>query len=236
MRTALSAVLASLVGSGGFAQWGVRATFLQFDRMSSVETMVKLQLGVGIDIDTGPRTGLGLDVFFDPGLSAMVWEPRDVFLVRSTGARIAYSRTVVTYGCRLRSLYFFTDNDAAAPYVGVTAGVRSYMLDLSGGLPADGSTLPIGYSTRASMQRTMVPVGLLIGVRDELASSYVDLHFSIGYQIGGGGSMFDGPGIYYVDPPLLGNQRELRMHGFTLGFGCAFGLGISGKGSRTTEE
>lgn len=222
---------------GCWAQWGVRFTFLDWDRMSNVEVLGKAQLGLGLDFDTGPRTGMGVEVKFDPGIFSTISAvlplsstDAPVSTTEMLGSQAFYNYGTKSFALELRSMYFFTDNTQAAAYVGPFIGVRSYTMDLTYESQHDDYfNTSYKFPNRLTGSRIVVPFGMRVGVRDDLNSFFSDLHFSLGYQIGGGGVLFDTPYEMRIEP-RLGPVREMKMTGFTVGFGWALGIGTDGKG------
>ena len=214
------------------AQWGVRFTLADFDRMSTA-SIVKWQLGIGIDLETSHRTSIGIDALFDPGIfsplstSSSALLKADVTTSPFNGSVGHYDHSTRTFGGQLRSTYFFVDNDEAAPYVAACIGVRSFSMVLKYDYQeVDHSLGPLPYPSTISASKVTVPVCLRFGVRGDLRQFYSDLHVSLGYQVGGG-ELFDD--LYNLRVATGLGDHELVLSRFTYGFGWAFGFGSDGK-------
>ena len=231
LRLTSSAIALALALTAS-AQWGVRFSFMDFSHMTSTAA-IKWQAGIGVDLETGTRTGIGIDFQFDPGILPGNALGSSSFLNGSVKSEILndatgyYDHTISTYGVQFRSLYFFADNDEAAAYMGSFIGVRSITVDLDYSSQDSYYGFNIPYPNNLSASKVVVPIGLRIGVRGDLRQFYSDLHFCFGYQIGGGGELFDPAYKFRVENNF--GEKDLGIAGLTYGFGWAFGFGSDGK-------
>lgn len=233
---ALLCAACALVPLPLYAQMGFAFIPVAFDRVSNVEFPMKYHFGMALDFDTGPRTGIGLDFTIDPGLitTGAMYAPIETSSISGSSTRYQYSSS--SFALVLRSMYFFTDNHKAAPYMAICAGMRNYAIELIRDPANDFSdygTDPYAFPNKLTEERMVFPVGLRFGVRGDLPKAFADVNFRLGYLIGGGGLLFNEP-YALTREGTLGGNRELKMGSFTIGFGCSFGFG--GGGKKKTEK
>lgn len=153
--------------------------------------------GLGIDHDLTPRLSLGLDVAFGLGV-------RETFYGggNSSGVFEVNSLSFI-----YRSAYCFSSNeDRTAGYFGPFIGYSRVMTDLQTYDP------PGNWSG----SRTVLPVGVRMGVRGGLRGFYADLFCNLGYRINTG-PLFEGIGVP--------ETNDLRMKGLLFSVGVALGGG-----------
>ena len=213
------------------AQVGFAFIPVAFDRLTNVEVPMKYQFGLALDFDTGPRTGLGFDFTIDPGLitTNALYAPIETSEIDGNTTRYQYSSS--TFAVQLKSMFFFTDNDKAAPYMAVCAGVRNYSIELTRDTDNDYNdynAVVYPFPNKLKASRMVFPVGLRFGVRGDLPKAFADVNFRMGYLIGGGELLFTEP-YTLTRSSTFGSSAELKMTRLTIGFGCSFGFGGGGK-------
>ncbi len=203
----------------GFAQAnGVRFIFPEFTKVYAEKSMwSSYQLGMGYDHDFNDRISMGLDITID--------------LQRATeegglSIEVPYAGLIGNYysGDRLlsviyRTAYAFTDNSETNLYVGSYFGVRSFKqtLDLSYVTDPTGSFNGNGpFQQQVEAKKTLIPIGVRLGVRGSLEGGFADLYTQLGYNIGGGESAF-------TQTYFSGEDFDLSSMSFTLGLAYGFG-------------
>jgi hypothetical protein len=167
-------------------------------------------VGLGVDRTLNDRLTLGLDVALDL-----------VGRMQHTYTSVSYdpvTNASMEVKPRLLSLNYHTeyalgDNSGTHPYIGSFVGLR--MLKQEWRITEQG---PMGSDTRLlDLSKTLVPVGIRMGLRGTTEGGFLDLYAALGYQIGGGGKLDDNlpvDNVEYVNTSALA---------FTLGL--AYGTG-----------
>lgn len=218
-RRLLPLVICGLFAAQAFAQAnGVRFIFPEFTKVYAGKGMwSSYQLGMGYDHDFNDRISTGLDFTLD--------------LQRATEAdgrtiEVPYAGLIANYysSDRLlsviyRTAYAFTDNSETHLYVGSYFGVRSFRQSLDLGYVEDpsGSSSNNGpFQQQVVAKKTLVPIGLRLGVRGSLEGGFADLYTQLGYTIGGGESAF-------TQAYFAGEEFDLSSMSFTIGLAYGFG-------------
>ncbi|HEY0976634.1 MAG TPA: hypothetical protein VGE21_04120 [Flavobacteriales bacterium] len=157
--------------------------------------------GFGVDHDLNPRLSIGLDVAFGLGSKESI----------NLGGSSSGLLEVNTLSFIYRSAYCFSSNeDRTAGYFGPFVGYTRASSDLR--------IYDQGFSpTTITSARTLIPVGLRVGVRGGLRGFYGDVYCSAGYRFNAGSPLFDGTGLPAVDNATLRN--------LVFSFGIALGGG-----------
>lgn len=197
---------------------GVRFIFPEFTKVYAGKNMwSSYQLGMGYDHDFNDRISMGLDVTID--------------LQRATeedgqSIEVPYAGLIANYysGDRLlsviyRTAYAFTDNSETHLYIGSYFGFRSFKQTLDLGYVTDPSGSSNGsgpFQQQVEAKKTLLPIGLRLGVRGSLEGGFADLYTQVGYNIGGGESAFS-------QAYFSGRDFDLSSMSFTLGLAYGFG-------------
>ncbi len=191
------------------AQTGIRFSVLDFER--SVNSWQWNLLG-GFDRDINDRMSIGVDVtrsllFFGLG-DLLDYDPYSTY-----GQDYALAQR--SFGLQYRSSYFWSDMG----YIASTIGFRSIAMELNADRYNSNYNL-IEY--RRTERFTLIPVGLRLGFRNDLDGWYNDVYVGLGYNIGGGKTIFDGMRAG-GEKIVLEKKHELKKIWFSAGY--SFGIG-----------
>jgi hypothetical protein len=201
---------------------GIRFLFPQLDPIYKNDGAPSAAFGFGYDHDFNDRLSMGVDITF---LGRSI-------LTQTTGN--GYNRPIVygslqanwidrrrTFSMVYRTAYSFGDNDSFTPYLGTYIGVRMIGRDLEITDVSDPQSYyyygQLGpFSPTYLGKATVFPVGLRFGLRSGLDGIYYDLYGGLGYQLGGGSSLFN-------RPELASGPFDLKGVVWQVGF--AYGVG-----------
>jgi hypothetical protein len=219
MRRHLLLFASVLLCAHAFTQGnGVRFIFPEMTKVYAGKSMWRsYQFGMGYDHDFNDRISMGLDVTMDlPGSADESGESIEVPYGGLIGNYYTGDRVLsVTY----RTAYAFSNNEDAHLYLGSYFGFRSFKQTLELSYVEDPSGWTSGngpFPQRAEAKKTLVPVGLRLGVRGSLESGFADVYTQVGYTIGGGESAF-------AQSYFAGEEFDLSSLSFTLGLAYGFG-------------
>lgn len=215
MKKIIAFFLGLVSASTGIAQWGAKAG-LELNLRSNGGWNSSPRLILGVDHDHGRRWSSGAD--------ALLWSGRvnDVIVHDAHGAFAArYDRTTTDLTAQVRLSYLLSGNQRASFHLGPVLGVtyRNERLTLDGPVP-NGSAFP---STHEVAYAT-VPVGLRVGVRDELPGGYLEISSRFMYEVGGSGRLFE---IGAEQFEAIADHR-VRKPEWTIGLSAAYGFCFSG--------
>lgn len=197
------------------AQWGAKAG-LELNLRSDGGWNSSPRIVLGVDHDHGRRWSSGAD--------ALLWTGRvnDVVVHDANGAFAArYDRTTTDLTTQVRMSYLLSGNERASFHVGPALGItyrsERLALDQAG---SNSSAFP----EMQQVAYTTLPIGLRLGLRDELPGGYMEINGRFMYEIGGTGRLFD-IGAEQVDATA---DQRVRKPEWTIGLSAAFGFCFSG--------
>ncbi len=197
---------------------GIRFIFPEFTKVFSGKSMWKsYQFGMGYDHDFNDRISMGLDAVIDLA-RATESDSRPIELPYA-GLTAEYISTDRFIAFTYRTSYAFSDNSEASLYVGSYFGVRAftqtmdliYVTDPNGFSNGNGPFLQ-----QVEAKKTLLPIGLRLGIRGSLEGGFADLYTQFGYTIGGGESVF-------TESYLTGPEFDLASTSITVGLAYGFG-------------
>lgn len=221
MKRILNFSVVLLIASSAQAQWGVKAGV----EVGAVPQLGKVDLPrflIGADHDLRGRWALGADALF--------WsdDRRNVTVTEGSAYLGAYGRKSTMLSGQLRASYLFNGNGRGSGHAGLVVGVSHWSERLSLlSSPSPASSAPPGVRTSF----VTVPVGIRVGVRDEIPGGYFELNGKVLYELGGGGRLFD-LGTDHTDGSFFRVGKPM----WTLGFGVAYGFCVSGCDDPVTQE
>ncbi len=224
-----------------YGQWGLKVNFLDTDfGWNKSENYLNHNVGLGFDRDLTSKISIGADVSHSWDIAwkgSMFATPSGLVDSRVTTAYVAddglssnsstrYERSGREVTGWLRAVYLFTGNSRASWYAGPILGVRYRQEEIDlvkVPHPEEGTQdLP----TRLRHNYMLFPVGLKLGLRDEMPNGYFDLCMRMTYEIGGGRHLYD-------ELPTLTTHHALdavRSPEWYIGMGVAYGFCLSGCG------
>jgi hypothetical protein len=190
------------------AQYGIRGSFLTYDRLSKGAHTYG---SVGVDLDVSDRTSIGADFLFRLNLFG---ETELSDYVQYAGYSVDYILTPRSTQFLLRSSYFFSDDRGF--YVSSSFGVRKVSAEVIPSTydPTGFNQLP-AWVVRETAETTLFPIGLRFGVRGELDGWYGDLFVGVGYMLGER-NLFKAPYLEAKDREIAGLSIQA---GYALGIG-----------------
>ena len=203
------------------AQWGVHAILPRFERVFADKSTdgfrsptdqiqrIAVGYGLGLSVDVSPYSAIGLDLTLRSDISGSDGVTNNI---RYGSQSFSYGDKAFAASAILHSSYFFLGNREASPYLGPFLGIRYARRTLVKGSGdwSDGKAVAPSLET----SRLLMPIGLRAGFRGDLRGAYADVHFMLGYQVGGATALFDE--VYLSSP---------RAAGFISGFGLSIGGG-----------
>jgi len=230
-----------LTSTAVHGQWGIKVNFLDADfGRNHGEIHVNRSFGLGFDHDLTSRISIGADVSHSWDIAWKGWmfaTPTGLVESRVTTAYIAddgltsgastrYERSGREVTGWLRAAYLFTGNSSASWYAGPMLGVRYRQEEIN--LVVTPRTLESADEppSRLNHRYVLFPVGLRVGLRDEMPNGYFDMHVRVTYEAGGGKHLYD-------ELPTLTTHHApdaVRSPEWYIGMGVAYGFCLSGCG------
>lgn len=219
-RTHLPALFlaAALMPAACLAQQGLSFAPVQWDHVFNVYDPTPLYYVLAYDDDLGPGSAQRVELSLQWTSFFKQFEQGEQLSYNGWDAYMRYE-AAFTYTLTYHSLWFPNGYNEGF-YLGSSIGIRHSMARLSipdpGNYYATPSTpQPFDPTYRGTL--FMVPVGLRLGIREELADVYKNFYVGVGYQLGSNGTMFP-------QPELSGMLQQPA--GFTCSVGYAFGIGL----------
>lgn len=174
-------------------------------------------MGLGIDRSFNSRLTVGFDVAYDVG-SALVGENGKAVNITSGSSTSSYfvKRHLLTLNYHTE--YALADNDGTHAYIGTFIGLRRITQDWLDDAYYDPYNGPSPFPRTVSASKWLIPLGLRMGIRGAVDEGFLDLYAQLGYQIGGGESL-------YPRYPVLAKAEYTQTSSLAFSLGLAYGIG-----------
>ncbi len=203
---------------------GIRFIIPQLDPIYKQDGTPSIALGFGYDHNFDDNMSMGLEfTFLGRSLTDKISDPytNTPFTYGTWQANWADKRS--TWTVIYRTAYAFGSNSSfGSSYIGSYIGVRgiSRELQIDDAFDSQASSFFTGatgpFANRYLATKIVFPVGLRLGIRSVMEGKYYDLYTGLGYQIGGGGSIFN-------KPELANGPFEIKGLVWHVGFAWGFG-------------
>lgn len=173
-------------------------------------------MGLGVDRSFNDRLTIGLDFSYDlVGALSSGLEDQTYFNDGNVSAYYDFHPHLLNVNYHTE--YALSDNDGGHFYVGTFIGLRHITQDWANdGYSSDYDYVSIHSENQVS--QWLVPMGLRFGVRGSTEGGFVDLYSALGYQVGGGKTLFK----------PIGSGRSAKYTettSFAWTMGLAYGIG-----------